>query len=454
MGAPTAPSVNVLWARIPSNTQTKLQPRCKRSVSVHSHMKRSISPPTPTRLTRFCQDLCTSLLLLPMTSVMSGQRIPCQLSTPRHARRAQWPHVGPNQSSTRRLLLQMLPAITPKLQYTLLKITMGTNTMADDLNVSLQVLPNGAVKEPYVWMWYTDNSQTIIGDTAKTTAVVRATHVAERTEQASAGTSEDAEKVAFDAATAKTGSAAVAAHIAASVTYRSQDIKYPSDSYEGKALYWQSPRTRFPDFNSNANPDKKWHDCGRIDGTEDINNDAVSQAGPGRASVAATKDLVHSTEGLCLYISSGNKITTEKNYRVTYMYNADVYYTNGPGAAVVAFQGQTQVGESVSVVTTDASGAGTQSFVGTPSADQLINGEEAIVTVEEVGLYRYWDVNDDGYPERSYQSCTAAGVCTSTFETHECSKRGICDESTGECRCFSGYTGTSCNAQNAISYSS
>merc|ERR1719399_2714728 len=98
----------------------------------------------------------------------------------------------------------------------------STNTIADDLNVSLQGLPNGAVKEPYVWMWYTDNSQTIIGDTAKTTAVVRATHVAERTEQAAAGTSEDAEKVAFDAADAKKGSAAVAAHIATSVTYRSQ----------------------------------------------------------------------------------------------------------------------------------------------------------------------------------------------------------------------------------------
>merc|ERR1712224_127366 len=97
---------------------------------------------------------------------------------------------------------------------------------------------------------------------------------------------------------------------------------------------------------SNANPDKKWHDCGRIDGTEDINNDAITQAGPGKASIAVTKDLVHSTEGLCLYISSGNKITTTKNYRVTYMYNADVYYTNGPGAANIGFKGQTQVGES------------------------------------------------------------------------------------------------------------
>lgn len=337
----------------------------------------------------------------------------------------------------------------------------STNTIADDLNISLQGLPNGAVKEPYVWMWYTDNSQNAVGDTAKNTAAVHDSVKGEVTRQASAGTSEEEEKTIFEAAQAaeaKTGSAAVAAHIAKSITYRSQDIKYPSTDYEGKALYWQSPRTRFPDFNSNSNPDKKWHDCGRIDGKEDINNDAIEQEGPGKASIAATKDLVHSTEGLCLYISSGNKITTAKNYRVTYMYNADVYYTNGPGASVKSFKGQTQVGESIPVITTDAAGAGTQAFADEDTAiihaDSLINGEEAIVTVEEVGLYRYWDVNVDGYPERSYQSCTASGHCTSTFEVHECSKRGICDESTGECRCFSGYTGTSCNAQNAISYSS
>merc|ERR1719390_87841 len=35
------------------------------------------------------------------------------------------------------------------------------NTIADDLNVSLQGLPNGAVKEPYVWMWYTDKSNNL-----------------------------------------------------------------------------------------------------------------------------------------------------------------------------------------------------------------------------------------------------------------------------------------------------
>jgi len=50
----------------------------------------------------------------------------------------------------------------------------STNTIADDLNISLQGLPNGAVKEPYVWMWYTDNSQNFIGTTAKTTAAVHA----------------------------------------------------------------------------------------------------------------------------------------------------------------------------------------------------------------------------------------------------------------------------------------
>merc|ERR1711968_435875 len=37
-----------------------------------------------------------------------------------------------------------------------------------------------------------------------------------------------------------------------------------------------------------------------------------------------------------------------------------------------------------------------------------------------------------------------------TTEASECSGRGLCDDSSGECQCFKGYTGVDCSIQNAL----
>jgi hypothetical protein len=144
---------------------------------------------------------------------------------------------------------------------------------------------------------------------------------------------------------------------------------------------------------------------------------------------------------------------------VTYSYAADIFTDDNDAVAV--YEGQTQIGTSVSVHTkhlaTGVQGWGPDVGNEETAPSNLINGLVPLVTVEEVGLYRYWDVNVDGYPALTYakQDSDVIGDNTlvSTYEADPCSKRGLCNLATGVCQCFSGYTGVACSAQNAIAYS-
>jgi len=316
----------------------------------------------------------------------------------------------------------------------------ATPTIADNVNASLQALPNGAVQDPYVWSWYTRSDP----------------HVN------SAG-------ISYQDATQ-----AIAADPTTFLRDRDEDIKYPTDTYEGFTQYWNSPSSRYPDFNSNGHQDKKWWDCGRIDGKEDVNRDTVftgttvtddvTTASAGRISRGdATRDTptdsVVSTEGLCVYVSSKNYMS--ENYKITYSYNSHIFRDLGTVAlSSPSYFGALQVGQSHDVTSSlqpspDASIL--QTWKGDAPDTGLIGDLVPLVTVENVGLYRYWDVNTDGYPARSYQVNSGVfgdDMISSTFSTSVCSKRGLCDEVTGECNCFSGYTGVACSAQNAIAYSS
>jgi len=73
----------------------------------------------------------------------------------------------------------------------------------------------------------------------------------------------------------------------------------------------------------------------------------------------------------------------------------------------------------------------------------------SLVRVDDVTGDRSWDVAYHGV--RSY--FLEDGTDTSTGVTnHICSKRGLCDYSTGLCDCFSGFTGANCAEQNALAY--
>eukprot|EP00750_Incisomonas_marina_P020167 INCI3782.1.p1 GENE.INCI3782.1~~INCI3782.1.p1 ORF type:complete len:591 (-),score=105.07 INCI3782.1:54-1826(-) len=274
---------------------------------------------------------------------------------------------------------------------------LNTN-IADDVNASVRALPNNAVADAYVWMEYHNleddaSTNTMWGQAPPTWYIGTA---------ATAFASEEALRYPFS-------------------TDPNANTAYQPQSGSGITKYWESSSSRFPSFINS-----EFAECGQI-----MQQDVSS------TDMAA--------EGLCIFISSSNKVTT--NYVVTYSTNPVVTVTDSGTDS--SYAAKTMTGYSTSIVrsavaTGTAAGGDLASGFIVESAGTYIDGTNIpVVTVEEVGEHRYWDVNIDGYPKMSYTG----------FNSDECSRRGLCDYESGECQCFSGYTGVACSSQNSISFS-
>lgn len=274
----------------------------------------------------------------------------------------------------------------------------SNTNVADDVNASVRALPNSAVSNAYVWMEYHyHNNVGRWGDDGKPTWVVGDKAPAFRRYG-------NYKSLRYPYSTDENG-----------------NTDYQLESGSGITKYWESSWSRFPSFTNS-----EFAECGQIMTQDDGDNMGA--------------------EGLCIFISSNNKVTT--NYVVTYTTNPVVAVDDGAGGTS-EYNAQTMTGYSTSIQRT-------ASATGSPYDGDLVPNFEVleagtyidgttipVVTVEEVGIHRYWDVNIDGYPKKSYTG----------FNSDECSRRGLCDYETGECQCFSGYTGVACSSQNSISFS-
>jgi len=274
--------------------------------------------------------------------------------------------------------------------------------VADDVNASVRALPNDAVADAYVWMQY--------------------------------------HNLALDAVTSPMWSFAPPTWevgVAAPNLAAADALRYPFstdpnsatgfqlESGSGITRYWESASTRFPDFTNS-----EFAECGQVMFTED----------------AAAGQMDFAAEGLCIFISTSNSVS--ENFVVTYNTNPTITVTDAT-AVDTSYRGETITGYSTSIqrtaAATGSAALGIDVSLTVLEAGTMIDDVTPIpiVTVEEVGEHRYWDVNIDGYPKLSYTG----------FVTDECSRRGLCDYESGECQCFSGYTGVACSSQNSISFS-
>jgi len=275
--------------------------------------------------------------------------------------------------------------------------------IADDVNASVKALPHEAVKQPYVWMSYTNFKSTEAHMNGWWKESPK-WYVGEWTANPDWG-----DKQSFSYPYSNDPNA---------------NTDYQPESGSGMTTYWGSAGTRFPSFINS-----EFAECGQ-------NMNACDNCTSYDAAA----------EGLCIFISSGNKV--ESNYIVTFSYNTEIKLNN-----TETYWTETRSGTSTSIertaISTGKASDPTEAepfipgFVVLEAGTMVESTMIPLVTVEEVGMHRYWDVNIDGYPEKDY-----AG-----FTTDECSRRGLCDYETGECQCFSGYNGVSCDSQNSVSIS-
>merc|ERR1712178_184426 len=122
------------------------------------------------------------------------------------------------------------------------------------------------------------------------------------------------------------------------------------------------------------------------------------------------------------------------------------------------------VGAALTGVTAATDGKYTKASHGIAIAANDFVQIDAASTTANNGVFKVTAKNDGDFTlEGTHTAIGGAGEAVKVYKAHlayndgagtteasECSGRGLCDDSSGECQCFKGYTGVDCSIQNAL----
>jgi len=232
------------------------------------------------------------------------------------------------------------------------EVSFGQDFLAEQVNASLQALPNSIIRDSYVWVVSANTSKPhIIYPYAILPASKAATY--------------------YTAMSTNAG------------------IKVPSGHPGpalGKSKYVNDAKYRFPFW-------------------------AAHKTKGNSATIADALNCA--ADDVCIFIRLNNPVG-EKALTINYKFSADS--ANG------------ELEEKKGSATHAMQGAKTDTGLG-------------IVAVDEVGRDRIHNEGLDGTPLIAFRSDQTL---------HECSKRGLCDYTTGTCSCFDGYSGYNCAQRSAL----
>jgi len=147
-----------------------------------------------------------------------------------------------------------------------------------------------------------------------------------------------------------------------------------------------------------------------------------------KTAATTAKEYTHcDANAVCVFITLPEPVGT-KSMNVNYKFKSTVVaVANGKADDFKPSSYVTSLGPEVSGRSGSSNGAAQSTFV----------------KISEVGSKRTWHKLIDGTPIIDFDSTTPL---------YACSRRGLCDYETGECKCFDGYSGFKCQERSVLGY--